>query len=100
MEKERYTCCFINSNDFPVERRRLSYYVTKKGQTKHDGEKLVLSEVVEEKHPHPDAPENAFVFIVRDYLVGEYDVRDPEYNACLSLYLTHDTFSKLMRKKQ
>lgn len=52
--------CFVNTDDMPIEVRHVCFY------TKSDGEKITLIEVVQEKYPHPEAKDDAVIWLTTE----------------------------------
>lgn len=55
---------FVNSEYPPIETKHICWFVRRSGTNPDD---LNLYEVVEEKYPHPTAPQHAFVFLTKTH---------------------------------
>ena len=74
---------FINSDEPPKEVKHICYFTTRSNM---DGDgKIHLMQVVEEVHPHPDAPEYAVVSLTRTRFVRAF--RPDEVRAAYAIML-------------
>jgi len=57
--KNEIQVCFVNTEQLPIQTEHICFF------TRKNNDKISLMEVVREFYPHPDAPENAKVNVVR-----------------------------------
>lgn len=83
--------CFINSNEPPVSVTHICWFALKSRD--EGGDFYRLYEEVEEKFPHPDAPNDAFIFQRRHYFRETVRPNDEKAPPVIMLYLAQKNCS-------
>lgn len=86
-------CCFVNSEEPPIDERHICYYVRNRSS-----EELDLMEIVELKYPHPEAPMNAFVTVNVDRVVKTVSKHKYEASDLILLQAIQTTVRRLALK--
>ena len=62
--------CYVNTEQQPIKTEHICYFTSAFFQ---DGrEKIALKAIVKDYYPHPDAPQDAVVSVIREALVSTY----------------------------
>lgn len=75
------TAAFVNSDTSPLNVKVKGYLVKSYIDSEQHREVISLEAVREYTYPHPDAPENATVTVIRVEGVKRYTSSDPEWPA-------------------
>lgn len=62
---------FVNTDDMPIEVKHVCFF-SKRDKTSHDS--ISLFEIVDEKYPHPEAPDDAFIWLTTTRCLGSYKI--------------------------
>lgn len=68
IKSDNFTACFVNSLDLPIKECHICYDVKKR----LGGEEIDIEEVYEAYYPHPEAPNDATISVLRIRTIGTY----------------------------